>query len=246
MALVVVQARMGSTRLPGKVLRPLGPAGRPVLAWVVRAARMSGVGDRLVVATSVDPGDDLVAQWCADNRVTCVRGDLADVLARFLTVLDHCSAADDDTVVRLTADCPLLDPEVIAMAVAAFEAGRVDYLSTVTPRSLPTGLDVEVTSAGQLRRAGREATDFDRAHVTSWLYREPGRCAVAGLVFAPPADDLRVTLDTAEDAELLDGLVALLGDGRPPHRSEVVAALRGHPELVAINAGVQKKPLAEG
>jgi spore coat polysaccharide biosynthesis protein SpsF len=134
------------------------------------------------------------------------------------------------------------------MAVGAFEAGDVDYLSTVTPRSLPTGLDVEVVSADALRLAGREAAGADRAHVTSWLYTQPGRCRVAGLVFAPKADDLRVTLDTPEDADLLDGLVPLLPgvDTRPPRWDEVVVALRAHPDLAARNAHIEKKPLAAG
>lgn len=245
MAVVVVQARMGSTRLPGKVLRPLGPAGRPVLGWVVRAGRLSGVADPLVVATSTARADDALAAWCHDHHVACVRGDEADVLGRFCCVLDHVGADDKATVVRLTADCPLLDPNVIAMAVAAFDCGDVDYLSTVTPRSLPTGLDVEVTTAGMVRWAGREARGADRSHVTSWLYREPGRCRVAGLAFFPDSSDLRVTLDTPQDASLLDELVRVLGD-RPPTYHEVVSVLRAAPGLVALNAGVRRKGLDEG
>lgn len=241
MAVVVVQARMGSTRLPGKVLRPLG--GRPVLSWVARAARASGTADPLVVATSLRDGDDAVAAWAAAEGLPCVRGDETDVLSRFLLAL--AGVPDDATVVRLTADCPLLDPSVIAMAVSAFEAGDVDYLSTVTPRSLPTGLDVEVTTAGALRELDALAEGYDRVHVTSLLYREPGRYRVAGLVFDPPADDLRVTLDTPDDAVLLDALVAELGD-RPPAWREIVGLLRARPDLAALNAHVEKKALAEG
>lgn len=239
MTTVVVQARMRSTRLPGKILRPLG--GRPVLDWVVRAARLAEVGD-VVVATSDGPDDDVVAAWGSEAGVRVVRGSEDDVLSRFMVALD--GVGDDETVVRLTADCPLLDPALIRMAVSAFEAGELDYLSTVLVRTLPRGEDIEVTTAGVLRALDRLAFGADRVHVTSALYTEPGY-RVAGLVVGPRADDLRITLDTVEDAALLDALVARLGD-RAPSWSEVVAILRAEPELVAINADVRHKELSEG
>lgn len=238
--LAVIQARVGSARLPGKVLRPLG--GRPVLSWVLRAAITSHTVEHVVVATTDDPADDPVARLAEREGAGVVRGPDEDVLRRFVLVLD---AFGDQPVIRLTADCPLLDPAVISLAAGAFDPERLDYLSTVTPRTLPRGLDVEVVAARALRRADREAAGADRAHVTSYLYRRPATFRIAGLTFAPPADDLRVTLDTPEDARLLDGLVTELGDRPPPWR-EVVAALRARPDLVALNAGVRQRPLEEG
>src|SRR5207253_41208 len=140
MALVIVQARLGSTRLPGKILRPLG--GRSVLAWVVRAALASGVGE-VVVATTDLTDDDATEKLAGRLGVDCVRGEAADVLSRFVRAVQ---GRPDRTVVRITADCPLLDPAIVRMAVAAFEAGAVDYVSTDLPRSLPRGLDVEALS----------------------------------------------------------------------------------------------------
>jgi spore coat polysaccharide biosynthesis protein SpsF len=236
----VVQARMGSARLPGKSLRPLG--GQPVLGWVLRALRESGVCDPVVVATSDRPDDQPVADFARSQGAEVVRGDVDDVLGRFLTVLD---AHPEQALARVTGDCPLLDPAIIAMCCRAFDPARVDYLSTVTPRTLPRGLDVEVASPSALRAAGRHATGADRTHVTSYLYREPGRFRVAGLTFAPSQADLRVTLDTADDARLLEAVVAALGD-RVIARDELVTFLRANPEVVALNAGVRQKAIEEG
>ncbi len=238
----VIQARMGSSRLPGKVLRPLG--GRPVLSWVVRAAEMSKAVDEVVVATSTAPEDDEVVKLCAELGVACVRGPEDDVLSRFLVALD---AHPADAVVRLTSDCPLLDPAVIAQTVGAFRAasGHMDYLSTTLVRCLPRGLDVEVASTAALRKIDKHAQGYDRVHVTSALYNNPHRYRIAGLTFVPHADDLRITLDTEEDGRLLDALVEETGD-KPPAWRVLVAMLRTRPELVELNESVQQKALHEG
>lgn len=236
----VIQARLGSSRLPGKVLRPL--AGRPVLDWVVRAAELASRVDQVVVATSSSATDDELTAYCEKQGFAVVRGDEDDVLDRFLSVLDEYPS---ETVVRLTADCPMLDPVLIDHAVGAFAAGDVDYLSTVVVRCLPRGLDVEVVSAAALRRVDDVATAHHRAHVTSAIYANPEIFSVAGLVFAPDASDLRITLDTPADADALDAIAAELGDRAPAWR-ELVALLRARPDIVALNADVRQKELAEG
>ena len=236
----VIQARTGSARLPGKVLRPLG--GRPVLAWVVRAATASGVFDDVVVATTTEPADDAVAALGGELGAGVVRGPVDDVLARYLAAVDATGA---DIVARLTADCPLLDPTLIAACVQAFDPAKVDYLSTNQPRTVPRGLDVEVVAAAVLRAVGEIADGVDRRHVTSYVYTHPERFRIAGITFDPPGDDLRVTLDEPDDAALLDAVVAELGDDASDWR-RVVALLRTRPELVAINARVRPKALAEG
>ena len=241
MPLAVIQARMGSSRLPGKVLRPL--AGGTVLSWVVRAARASGVIDDVIVATTNEPADAVIvtAAEALDCRVT--RGPESDVLARFVAAVT--GEPDDAVIVRLTADCPLLDPAVIAMAVRSFTGSGLDYLSTSYVRSLPRGLDVEVVTAGGLRAIDLVAEGFERVHVMPHFYLHPDRHQCAAVVFVPDASDLRVTLDTPDDAELIDGLVELLGDS-PPSWRRLVQVLREHPELVALNADVQQKELDEG
>lgn len=239
-AIAVIQARMTSTRLPGKVLRDLG--GTPVLGWVVRAARDSGVLDRVVVATSVDGTDDVVADAARALGADVIRGPLDDVLDRFILAVD---AFAPEAVVRLTADCPLLDPAIIAMVVRAFDPKDLDYMSTGIERSLPRGLDVEVCSAEALRVAAAHATGADRSHVTSYLYREPSRFRVAGLVFEPRAGHHRVTLDTVEDAAVIDAIVDEIGN-RAPSWHEVIALLDRRPDIVAFNAHVEQKPLDDG
>jgi spore coat polysaccharide biosynthesis protein SpsF len=237
----VVQARMSSSRLPGKVLRPLD--GRPVLEWVLRAATASAV-DAVVLATSVDASDDPVAALAAQHPgVRVHRGPLDDVLTRFIGAL---AGEPAQGVVRLTADCPLLDPALIDLVSRTWRASpEVDHLTTTNPRCLPRGLDVELVSRRALEQVALEAEGPDRVHVTSAVYGQPERFSTLGLVVHPNASDLRVTVDTPEDAALLDGLVALLGDAPPPWR-DVVAALRSRPDLVALNAEVVQKDWHEG
>lgn len=240
LVVAVIQARMSSTRLPGKVLRPLGD--RPVVDWVTRAAHAAKGVDRVIVATSTEADDDVLVDHLVAAGEQVLRGDLDDVLGRFLAAVDVTGA---DVVVRLTADCPLLDPRLIDAAVAVARSGPWAYVSTVDPRCLPRGLDVEVVTAAALTAAGAEATGTDRVHVTPFVRDHPERFPAAGLVVHPAADDLRVTLDTEEDAALLDGVVAALGN-RIPAWHEVVALLRSRPDLVALNATVEQKPLSAG
>ena len=237
----VIQARVGSTRFPGKVLEDLG--GRPVLEWVVRAARSATQIDTVVVATSTRAADDVVAELAAHLGVAVVRGSEDDVLSRFVAALD---AHPADAIVRLTADCPLLDPTLIDAVAGAWVASPThDYVSTVLVRCLPRGMDVELVTAGALRAVDRTAVGHDRIHVTSGLYAQPSAYRLLGLCVTPPANDLRVTLDTREDLALLRALVAELSDA-PPSWRDVVAVLRARPELVAINAGVRQKPIEAG
>jgi spore coat polysaccharide biosynthesis protein SpsF len=239
--MIIIQARTGSSRLPGKVLRELG--GRPVLSWVIRAAELAETGQPVVVATSDRAPDDEIESLANSHGVGVTRGPENDVLQRFILAIEEHGGAK--AIVRLTADNPLLDPRLIAAAWAAFSELGVSYLSTTLTRSLPRGMDVEVADVDALRAADRSATGADRSHVTSYLYRETGRFLIAGMTFSPSASDLRVTLDTAADAALLDAVVDELGD-RPPTWWEVVRLLRARPDIAALNADVRQKPLESG
>ena len=237
----VIQARTGSSRLPGKVLRPLGAS--VVLDWVVRAGQLAEGVDEVVIATSTAAGDDPIAEVGSRLGVPVVRGSEDDVLSRFLLAADR---HPTDAIVRLTSDCPLLDPALITQVVALWRADpSVDYVATTLVRSLPRGLDVELATTDALRRVSRTATGHHRTHVTSGLYTEPGDFRLTGIVVSPAANDLRITLDTPEDAALIEAVVAELGD-RPPAWRELVALLRNRPDLVAVNAGIEQKRLEEG
>lgn len=237
----IVQARMASDRLPGKVLRPAG--GQTVLARVVRAARLSGALDDLVVATTTEPADDAVVAECERIGVAVHRGPSDDVLTRFVRALAAHPAA---AVARFTADCPLLDPEIVAIAARCYHAvSDVDYLSTAIVRTLPRGLDVEIVSAVALHRADAAATGYHRAHVTSYVWSNPDQFRVLGLNVAPDCSDLRLTLDTQEDWALLEAVILAMGED-PPSLAKLVSWLDGHPELASLNAGVVQKVLEAG
>jgi spore coat polysaccharide biosynthesis protein SpsF len=237
----IIQARMGSTRLPGKVLRPL--AGRTALGRLVRAVRESGAVDDLVVATTVDGGDDPVVAECGRLGVSTYRGAVDDVLSRFLGALDE---HPGDAVMRFTADCPLLDPEITATAARVFRAvPGLDYLNTSIARTLPRGMDVEVIRADCLRALDGLATGHHRVHVTSYAYTHPERFRVLGLTLPPDRSHLRLTLDTEEDWRLISAVVDHFGD-TTISLAKLAEWLDDNPAVRLANAGVAQKRLDEG
>lgn len=243
----VIQARTGSSRLPGKVLMPL--LDRPVLEWVIRAARAVHGVDEVVVATTIEPGDDQIVELCEGLGTPYVRGSVDDVLSRFLLAVSEDGVGDADAILRVTSDCPLMDPVVADMVIGAWRADpTLDHVGTFSPRCLPRGLDAEIVKVAALRSLDRELgpeNAHHRTHVTSYLYSNPEQFRVASVAVAPPASDLRITLDTREDWELITRLAAIVGDQAPSWR-ELVEVLRHDPELVAINADIQQKSLIEG
>lgn len=234
---VVVQARMSSTRLPGKVLLPL--AGAPLVARMMeRVARVSRATLR-VVATSDRPDDDRLADVCREHGIAVARGPLDDVLARFLRAVPP----DHDTVVRLTADCPLVDPALVDRHVEVFlrERPRAEYVTNAVERSFPDGLDVEVVSRDLLVRADREPLEpHDREHVLTWARRnariEPVRQAV-------DLSALRWTLDTPADYEAISEIFESLYPERPDFDSgDVYRLLARRPELIRVEGREALEP----
>lgn len=235
----IIQARMGSSRLPGKVLRQLGD--RTVLERVVRAAQASGVLDQLVVATTVEAADDAVAAECDAIGVPCYRGPVDDVLTRFIGVLDR---FESDVVMRFTADCPLLDPHLVALAHRVFTAAGVDYMTTSITRTLPRGLDVEAVRTPVLRAIDALATEHHRTHVTSYIYTHSEDFDVIGLTMQPDLSHLRLTLDTHDDWKLMEAIVERFGD-EPVSVRALAGFLAGRPDLIELNAHVLQKALVQ-
>lgn len=207
--LCVIQARMGSSRLPGKVLADL--AGRPMLRFMLDRLRTLQVDD-LVVATSTFEKDDAIADVVRDSgHARLVRGPEDDVLERFHLAVAS-SAMPVTTVIRLTADCPLVDPALVEAVLARHHERDADYTSNVHPRTFPKGLDVEVVAADAFAVAVDEATDpAEREHVTPFLYRRPERFRLASVRTDDLLGDERWTVDTVEDLDRVRRIVDRMG-----------------------------------
>ena len=233
----IVQARTGSTRLPRKVLEDI--AGEPMLARVMERLGRAATVDAVVVATTVEPGDDVLAELAAARGWPCHRGAVDDVLARYhLTAL----AERADVVVRVCSDCPLIDPEVVDRVVATLLADpALDYVSNNEPaRTYPIGLDVEAFTFDALDIAHREDRKPEwREHVTPFIKRHPERFAAAG-VAATGADrsELRWTVDVPADLEMMRQIYAGAGD---VSSSEVLVWLDAHPEVADLNRDVAQR-----
>jgi len=221
----VVQARTGSSRLPGKVLMLL--AGRPVLDHVVTRVSAAERIDEVVVATTDLPGDDAISDYCRDRGWTCVRGSESDVLSRYALAVRESGAG---IVARVTSDCPLFSPRILDAMLAGFDPDSMDYMSTNWPeRTFPVGLDCEVMRADALLAIADTATDlYDREHVTPHFYRNPDRYRLAGHRCEPSLAHLSITLDTSEDYQRLVKLVERHPELANPH-VDVVQIVAGDP-----------------
>lgn len=242
---MIVQARMGSVRLPGKVLVDI--QGQPMLARVVERGRRAETVDQVVVATTTDPADDPVVDLCERRKFTVVRGDAFDVLDRYYQAARALAA---DVIVRVTGDCPLLDPEVVDRTVRALlESDPPADLALnrfVDDRTYPVGLDAEVCTIAALERAWREADQpYQREHVMPFLYDPPGRFRVIHVRNEEDYGDLRWTVDTAEDLELVRSIYAALAPDETFGWRQVLELIEAHPELAAINASVRARGLHE-
>jgi spore coat polysaccharide biosynthesis protein SpsF len=221
--LAILQARMTSSRLPGKVMAPI--LGEPMIGrQLERLARSARIG-RIVVATSTDPSDDPLAAYVGGLGHLVFRGSLADVLDRFAGAMALVPEAD--TVVRLTADCPLADWQVIDATIDRYRDAGADYASnTPAVRTYPHGLDTEVMRRSALEQACREATDpYEREHVTPFIYRRPDLFKLAYLSQSPSRANLRWTVDFPEDLAFVRDVYERLYPGNPAFTSADVEAL---------------------
>ena len=235
MILAIIQARMGSSRLPGKVLLDL--AGRPVLWHAVERVRKARRVEQVSVATTLAPGDESIRRFCAKNEIPCFAGSENDVLDRYWQAALSAGAGPGDGIVRITADCPLIDPEVIDQVIAAFLSSGADYVSNVNPPTFPDGLDVEVFSFSALRIAWREAAlQSEREHVTPYLRNHPEKFSAHNVTHSSDLSALRWTLDEPADYALLQRIVAELDRNKPEfHLEDVLQVLAAHPEWQELN-----------
>ena len=209
--LAILQARVSSSRLPGKVLLPI--LGEPMLLrQIERLNRCSGL-DKLIVATSTDPTDDSLELECEKRGVECFRGSLNDVLDRFIQAANP---YDPETVVRLTGDCPLADPALIDEVIKYFYEGNYYYVSNCDPPTFPDGLDVEVMRFSSLEAAHREAVlPSDREHVTPFIRSHPERFRLGNYACDTNRSHLRWTVDEPEDFEFVRSIYEKLYPAKP-------------------------------
>lgn len=268
--LAIIQARMGSSRLPGKVLLDL--AGKPMLQHVLERVRRARTVNEVLIATTTDPADDSIAAFSTEQGIACYRGAVHDVLDRYYQAA---RPFQPQVIIRITADCPLIDPALIDQTVAsgATEESRApefDFVCNRLPppftRTFPIGLDVEACTFAALERAWHEATEpFHREHVMPFLYEgvtlsaptpiaenllraagiSPRGFRIAQLHHHPDYGNLRWTVDTPQDLAFVRALFAFLPATETFTWYDVLRIVQQHPELQQINAAVRHKTMTE-
>lgn len=246
--LAVVQARMSSTRMPGKVLTPL--MGKPMILQQLERVQRSRLIDQIVVATSTEQSDDLLAATVTEAGYLCVRGSHDDVLERFVQVLEEHPA---EVVARITADCPLISPEVIDRVIGDFLSGDYDYASNTLQPTYPDGLDVEVVRSDALRALAELGSDPDeREHVTLGIYRRPERFRLASVRdeqdgHSVNRSDLRWTVDVPEDFAFIERIYQHFLPEYPTFDYEdIVQLLEQRPDIAHTRPDLRRNAALDG
>jgi spore coat polysaccharide biosynthesis protein SpsF len=235
----IIQARMGSTRLPGKVMKDIG--GETMLARVVWRARRATLLDEVVVATTNKTEDAPVVSECTKLGVPVFRGDEQDVLDRYY----HCAQASRaEAVARVTSDCPLIDPKVIDDVVRAFSETNPDYVSNT---GYPRGLDIEVMTLASLERAWHGSSQsYHRVHVTPYIYQNPNMFRLLWIKADRDYSNHRWTVDTQEDLSFVRSVYERLGNLDTFGWCDVLKVLEREPALIELNRRVRQKAMEEG
>ena len=230
----IVQARMNSTRLPGKVLADI--CGQPLLKRLIDRVSVTPGVERVVVATTIESADDILADWCSEHGLPCYRGSVDDVLDRFWQCAQLHPA---EFIVRVTADDPLKDPEIIAQALElCASAPEIDYASNTLQPTYPEGLDVEVVRFRALKRAAREAKlPSEREHVMPYIWKHPELFVLRDFGMQRDLSDWRWTVDKPADLEFVRRIFARFADQPLVGYRSVIAWLDERPDLLMINAG---------
>lgn len=240
MNLAIIQARMGSTRLPGKVLMPL--CEKPMLFHIVKRLEQSSGLDQLMIATTNETEDDPVEQFCKEQGVVCYRGSTKDVLDRFYKAAEFVGVKNEDVIVRITADCPLVDPELLDRMLEAYQQSSVDYFSNVNPPTFPDGLDIEIFSFSSLQKAQQEAKlSSEREHVTLYIRNHPESFTMRNFESEVDFSKHRWTVDQPEDFEFIKKIYESLYPKKPIFLvREILALLKEQPWLTKENEKFQR------
>jgi spore coat polysaccharide biosynthesis protein SpsF len=235
----IIQARMNSTRLPGKVL--LNINGRPMLSYMIERVRWAQCIDQIVVATSDEPQDDVLCDFCTKENIGFYRGSLNDVLARYYKAAKQINS---DIIVRLTADCPLIDPKIIDTMVQIYQSGSYDYVANTAPpdgRTFPDGMDVEVFSLKALEDAWKEAKKpSEREHVTFYFWKNPKIFSTLRYDLVADLSTYRLSVDYPEDFAVIVSLFKGLYPQNPMFTMEdIIAFMETNPDITKKNAHIE-------
>lgn len=238
--LIVVQARMSSTRLPGKVMKEV--LGKPLLEYQLERLKCVSHAHAIVVATTTNAADTPIIELCQKLQVQSYRGSEEDVLSRYYEVAQKFKA---NTIVRVTSDCPLIDPQVMDQVIHAYltASPRKDYFSNCLNRTYPRGLDTEVFSAKVLSEVHQKAVSKpDREHVTTYIYNHPESYQLGCVNYFEDQSHHRWTLDTIEDFELIRLMLEKLYPNKPEFSLEDCLDIhKNYPDWVHINSSISQK-----
>jgi spore coat polysaccharide biosynthesis protein SpsF len=238
----IIQARMGSTRLPGKVLMDIG--GQTMLARVVNRVRRATLIDETIVATTVNLKDEPIVAECERLNLAYFRGSEENVLERYYEAALKYKA---EGVVRITSDCPLIDPGEIDKAVSEFLSQESDYASNSLKRTYPRGLDTEVMTIETLAKAWQEANDhYERAHVTPYIYQNPKLFKLRSVKAVKNYSNHRWTVDTSEDLVFIRAIYQRLNNEATFGWKDVLEVLNREPQLMELNKHIVQKATEEG
>lgn len=230
--IAIIQARMSSSRFPGKVLKHLNK--KPLLQWMIERVRHCTLIDKIVIATSTENEDDAIALWCQSNNQDYYRGELDNVLARFYHAAKKYQAK---TIVRLTADCPIIDPKIIDKHIHFYQQHRYDYVSNGPIMTYPDGMGVEVFSEQTLRHVYQQATLLsEKEHVTAYIYKHPDQFSLYNFKYKQDFSWIRITIDYPDDFTLVESLVNAL----QPHNKlfsleDIITYIKKNPNLLNLN-----------
>lgn len=240
-AFAFIQARMSSSRLPGKVLEPL--CGLPLIVFMARRVARCALLDGVVILTSTDPSDDALAATVQNASISVFRGELHDVLARYESAAESFRAME---IVRLTGDCPLADPAVIADVIRARRLSGADYCSNVDPPTYPDGFDVECFTREALELASRNArVRSEREHVTVWMRERASGLMRTNVSALADLSKLRLTVDYRDDLEAVRRVTSGLTDPLSADLFDILRVLSHEPELSRMNAHIRNEGLAQ-
>ena len=235
---IIVQARMTSTRLPGKVLKTV--LGKTLLEYQIERLQRVKLADQIVIATTTNENDQSIIDLCQRISIPYYCGSEEDVLSRYYEAATLYKA---DTVVRLTSDCPLIDPTVIDEVINYFNKHKCDYISNTLDRTYPRGMDTEVFPYKILKEAFEKAIELpEREHVTPFIYHRPEQYCLESVKLITDQSQYRWTVDTPEDFELIEKILSVLYPANPEFSmQDCLELLQKHPEWEEINSHIEQK-----